>query len=243
MTRSLLVTLALALPAAAAEPKAVIEKAVKAHGGAELLDKFGGLRSTLKGTISAGGMDIPVTGVQLRAYPDKEKVTATLSVAGMELELLQVTNGDKVGLTVGGQARATSDADKTEARFSTYANSLSRLTPLLKAGGPYTLKAGPEAAVNGDPAVGVVVEHAAFKPVTLYFDTASGRLVKVTRTGKAEDGTDAERETVYSDYKAVQGVQMPHRSTSTVGGKKVTDFTAEKVELLEKVEDGEFAVE
>lgn len=242
MTALAALTLALALPAAD-DPKAIVEKAIKAHGGADLLDKFAGHRSSQKGTIVAGGMDVPVTGTFLRAYPDKEKVKATLSIMGMELELLQVANGDKISLTVGGQAPPLDDDRKAEARFGTYANGLARLTPLVKGGGKFTLKAGPEAAVAGNPAVGVVVEHPDFKPVTLFFDKETGRLVKASRVGKTEDGQDAERETLFGDYKAVQGVQMPHKSTTTVGGKKVSDFTAEKIELLETVDASEFVVD
>ena len=244
MIRSLAFVLALALPAAAADPKAVIEKAVAAHGGADKLDKFAGQRMTIKGTITAGGMEIELAGTRVWAFPDKEKMTATLTVGGQELPLVQVANGDKLSLTIGGEARPADDNAKADARLSVYSNALAaRLTPLLKAAGPYTLKPGPDAAVDGSPAVGVVVEHKEFKPVTLYFDKESGRLVKMTRPGRGEGGEEAERETVYGDYKAVDGVQVPHSSSSSVGGKKLTSFKAEKVEMLEKVDDSEFVVE
>ena len=40
---------------AADEPKAIIEKAIKAHGGADKLDKFLGYKATIKGTVDAMG--------------------------------------------------------------------------------------------------------------------------------------------------------------------------------------------
>ena len=243
MTRSLLLALVVALPAVAADPKAVLEKAVAAHGGAAAIDKYAGQKLTVKGTIMAQGMEIGLTGTILRAHPDKEKTTATLNVADMELPLLAVTNGKAASMSVGGQAQPLDDDRKAEALFGAYASNLTRLTPLLKAGGPYTLKAGPEAAVGGNPAVGVIVEHADFKPVTLYFDKETGRLVKSVRAGKDQDGQDAERESLFADYKAVSGVQLPHALTSTVGGKPLSKFTVEKYELLEKVDASEFAVE
>ena len=243
MTRSLILALSLAVPAAAQDaPKAVIEKAVAAHGGAAALDKYPGQKTTLKGTITAQGMEIELAGTILRAYPDKEKTTATLNVAGMELPLVAVTNGKATSLTIGGQAQPLDDDRKAESLFGAYTTNLTRLTPLLN-DKAYTLKAGPGAAVAGRPAVAVVVEHADFKPVTLYFDKETGRLVKATRTGKDQDGQDAERESLFADYKAVNGVQLPHTLTSSVGGKPLSKFTVEKYELLEKVDASEFAVE
>jgi hypothetical protein len=240
MTRSLVLALALALPAAAADdPKAVIEKAVKAHGGAAALDKFPVHKTAIKGTITAQGMEIAVTGTMLKAYPDREKTTATLTVQGQELPLVVVSNGKEVSQTVGGMAVPLDDDRKADARFGTYASNLARLTPLLKGDG-YTLKAGPEAAVDGKPAVGVVVEHKEHKPVTLYFDKASGLLVKLTRMGKNQEGQDAERESFFADYKAVSGVQLPHTLSTTSDGKKVSAFTVERYELLEKADDAEF---
>jgi hypothetical protein len=242
MLRPLILALAVALPAAAADPKEVVEKAIKAHGGADALNKHTAQRATVKGTISAQGMDIDVSGSILRAFPDKDKTTVTLSVMGMELPLVAVTNGKSASLSVAGQAQPLDDDRKADARFGAYAANLNRLTPLVK-DKAFTLKAGPEAAVNGSPAAGVIVEHADFKPVTLFFDKESGRLVKATRVGKDQDGQESERESFFADYKAVDGVQLPHALTSFVGGKKQSAFTVEKYELLEKVDDGEFAVE
>jgi hypothetical protein len=242
--RSLLLALAFALPAAAADdPKAVIEKAVKAHGGAAALDKYAGQKADVKGTIIAGGMEIELAGSFLRVYPDKERLTANLNVGGMELPLVQIANGPAVILTVGGNPQSPEGDRKADALFGTYSVLLAgRLTPLLK-GGPFTLKPGPEAAVGGRPAVGVVVEHTTYKPITLHFDTESGRLVRLTRPGKDMDGQDVERETVFADHKEVGGVLLPHTVTTSAGGKKVSVFTVQKYELLETVDESQFKPE
>ena len=241
-TLGLFITLSLAVPAVAQDtPKATIEKAIKAHGGADLLDKFTGRKTTVKGTLSLMGMDVDLTATTLSVPPTKQKVTGTLSIAGMELKIVQVMNGDTLTATLNGMAIPLTDEQKADERQEVYAESLARLTPLLK-GDAYTLKAGPDAAVDGNPAAAVVVEHAKFKPVTLYFDKKSGLLVKLTHKS-TEEGAEVDREETYSDYKAVQGVQVPHKEVSTKNGKKEAELTVEKVELLEKVDDSEFATD
>ena len=74
--RTFVLTLALglAVPAAAQDsPKAVIEKAIKAHGGADPLTKFTAERVSIKGTLSIMGMDVEATGTAVTQYPDKQK--------------------------------------------------------------------------------------------------------------------------------------------------------------------------
>jgi len=237
-------TLVLGLVGSAAAqdaPKAIIEKAVKAHGGADLLGKFTAERVTAKGTISIMGMDVEMSATSVTQYPDKQKVTGTLSLGGQEIKIVQVNNGDSMSLSVNGQAQALSDEQKADGKQDLYADSLTRLVPLLK-GDAYTLKAGPEAAVGGNPAVSVVVEHAKHKPVTLYFDKESGRLVRAAFKA-TEEGAEVDKETTYSDYKAVQGVQVAHKQSSTKGGKKEAEVTVEKYELLEKADASEFATD
>jgi hypothetical protein len=237
-----LTLLVAAAPQDAAGPKAIIEKAIKAHGGAANLDKYVGARATVKGTITAMGMDIAVSGVSLSKEPDKALLKGTISVAGMDIPLVQLVTPSSVVVSVAGQAQPLDDAAKEAIREGTYVSSLERLTPLVK-GDTYTLKAGPDAAVDGKPAVGVVVESKGHKPVTLYFDKETGVLVKSTRTGTVPGEGEAELESFYKDYKAVQGVQVPHREVQTANGKPSADISIEKVELLEKVDDGEFVAD
>ncbi len=239
---TLSLALGLALPAAADDsPKAVIEKAVKAHGGADLLAKFTAQRTTHKGTITVSGMESEVTVTSLTQYPGKRKLDGTISLGGMELKVKQLLSGDKLTVTLNGMPFPVKDEQVTSEQDELYAESLTRLVPLLK-GDEYTLKAGPEVAVDGDPAVAVVVEHAKHKPVTLAFSKTSGLLVRLGYKG-TDEGMEVQKETTYSNHKAVQGVQVPHTEAGTKDGKKDSALTLEKVELLEKADDGEFVLE
>ena len=239
---TLSLALGLALPAAADDsPKAVVQKAVKAHGGADLLAKFTAQRATHKGTLTLSGMESEVTVASLTQFPGKRKLDGTVSLGGMELKVKQVLSGDKLTVTINGMPFPVKDEQVASEQAELYADSLTRLVPLLK-GDEYTLKAGPEVAVDGDPAVAVVVEHAKHKPVTLAFSKKSGLLVRLSYTG-TDDGTDVQKETTYADHKAVQGVQVPHKETGTKDGKKDSALTLEKIELLEKADDAEFVLD
>lgn len=242
--RPLALTLILGLigPVAAQDaPKAIIEKAIKAHGGADLLGKFTAERTTVKGTIAIMGMEVQMTATSVTQYPDKQKVVGTLTVQGQELKVVQVANGDSLTLSINGQQIPLPDEQKADNRQELYADSLLRLVMLVK-GTDYTLKAGAEVAVEGNPAVSVVVEHAKFKPVTLSFDKESGRLVRMTFK-VTDEGAEVEKVNTYADYKAVQGVQVAHKQVVTKDGKKEAEVTIEKVEMLEKVDASEFAVD
>ncbi len=240
MLSCLTLTLALALPAAD-DPKAVVEKAVKAHGGADLLAKYKGYKAPFRGTVFAMGMEIELKGEILNLYPDKAKVTGTLTVGGMDLPLVQVVNGSKLSMSIGGNALPVPDEQAADAVASMYVQSLTRLTPLVTA--DYTLKPADGLEVDGKKAVGVLVSHKDKPDVTLHFDAESGVLVRSSRKGRGEDGGEAERVTVYADYKAAGGVQMPHRTTVTLGGNKSSESAIEKYEMLETVDAGLFGTD
>lgn len=233
---------ALVAPARAADgPKAIVEKAIKAHGGADKLNKYPAHRATIKGTISAMGMDLELKAESVAMYPDKAKVKGVISIGGQEITLVQIANGGKLSVNINGMAVPLDDDKLAEAKAGVYVTGLTQLTPLLT--DKFTLKAGTEAAVDGKPAVGVVVSKDGQKDVTLYFDKESGKLVKTVRKAKDDEGSEVDRETVYSDYKAVDGIQVPHKEVVTMGGKKSQEFTVEKYEVLEKVDDAEFATD
>lgn len=240
-TLALTFALGLALPAADDSPKAVVEKAVKAHGGADLITKFTAMRVTLKGTVSIADQECELTATGLVQFPGKRKLDGTVNLNGMELKIKQVLDGDKLKVTINGMPFPVRDEQTASERDELYADGLARLLPLVKGDG-FTLKAGPEVQVGDEAAAAVVVEHPKHKPVTLAFSKKSGLLVRVSYTA-TEEGKEVLKETTYGNHKAVQGVQVPHKETSTKDGKKDSDLTVEKVELLEKADDSEFVLD
>ena len=237
MLSCLTLSLALAVPAAD-DPKAVVEKAITAHGGADVLAKYKAHRAKFRGTVHSMGMDVEMTGELWTVDPDKVKLKATVTVAGMELPLVHVLNGSKLSVSIAGNAFPVPDEQVQDGLDNLYVAHLSRLVTLLEPG--FTLKAADPTDVDGKPAVGIAVSHADKPDVTLHFDAASGLLVRSSRKGKAEDGSDAEKVSFYAEYKAIKGLQVPHRARATTAGKQTEDFKLDSYEPLESLPASEF---
>ena len=85
------------------EAKAVIERAITAHGGAEKLDKFVAGRVQSKGSIAAQGGQVPFTSGAVYQLPDKVKNTVEFTVpGGGSRPVTQILNGDKAGVVING---------------------------------------------------------------------------------------------------------------------------------------------
>jgi hypothetical protein len=233
----------LAVPAARAQDdaKAVIEKAVKAHGGAEVLNKFKAGKAKVKGVLLIMGQEIEVGGDTVFLYPDKAKAVLQLSVNGMKIGLTQIINGDKVEVSLGGMKLPLTDEQLSDARMSQYVSALSQLTPLLS-DKAYELKALGESKFEGKALAGVAVKHKKFKEVKLFFDKTSGLLVKIDHM-TSEEGKEMLEEQIFSDFKEFSGLKLATKETVIKDGKKSQEIVTEEFKPLEKVDEKEFKLD
>ena len=99
----------------------------------------------------------------------------------------------------------------------------------------YKLSPLGEVKVNDKPAVGVRVSSEGFQDVNLFFDKASGLLVKTeTRTIDAQSGDEKTEEKLLSDYKETEGVQRPGKVVVLRDGKKLLTLQVEDVKVVDK---------
>lgn len=207
----LTLTLLLLTPAVRAQddPKAILTKAIAAHGGAENLVKQNISRVRSSGTVSVQGMELPFTAETLEQLPDKIKTTLTVTVQGQQLVQVQVLNGDKAWLQVFGQTTEVPGNFLKEMKETVHASQCQTLVPLLREA-DYKLVPLPEMKVKNRAAVGFKVSAAGRRDVSLYFDKETGLLVKVERKAmnpQQAEGKEIFRETFLSDYKDVDGVK------------------------------------
>src|SRR5688572_13987300 len=90
--------LAVAAPARAddeADARKIIEKAVKAHGGQDKLDKLPASTVKFKGTFHGTGEAIAVTGEISTQGNDKQRVEMEIDAGGMKIPIAIVVAGDK----------------------------------------------------------------------------------------------------------------------------------------------------
>src|SRR5947209_2552643 len=97
------------------DAKAIIEKAIKAHGGADVLNKYKAGKGKVKGTITIMGQEIEVGGEIWYQYPAKAKAVLQLTVNGQKLAITQLINGDKVEISVMGMKQPLNDEQAADA--------------------------------------------------------------------------------------------------------------------------------
>src|SRR5205823_2538035 len=91
--------------------RAVIDKAVKAHGGAEKLAKYKGSITKMKGKFHSLGMPIDYTGEFIVQLPDKSKITIEGEFMGQKFSFIQILVGGKAWEWNSNEAK-TQEVDK-----------------------------------------------------------------------------------------------------------------------------------
>jgi outer membrane lipoprotein-sorting protein len=230
------VFLAGAIRADDAEVKAIVEKAIKAHGGTEVLNKFQAMSVKEKGKFYGMGAAVDYTLEMQYQAPDKER----LEIRGENFKFVQVVNGDKGWVGVNEAPKPMDKDQLAEAREELYAANLVRLTPLNGEG--YKLSSLGEVKVGDRPAVGVRVEHKGHRDVNLFFDKENGLLVKVEGRGKdlMAGGKEYTQEVFYSNYKKVEGMQVPFKTLLKRDGERYVESETTEATPAEKLDASMF---
>jgi hypothetical protein len=224
----------------AADAQALVEKAIKAQGGRDKLDKFAGHITKFKGSFHGMGQAIPITGEISTQGKDKFRMDAEVEAGGMKFQFVTVYSGDK-GWTKMGDKTLDMDKDQlASAAEQTYAAWVESLTPLKDK--QFTLSTTGETKVNDKPALGVKVTSKGHHDVDLYFDKETGLLVK-RETQVKNEGADQEvtEETFPSEYKDVQGTKQAMKFTIKRDGKLYVEGEATEMQLVEKLDANLFA--
>ncbi len=208
-----------------ADALAIVDDAIKAHGGADALTKAQSF--TRKGTGHIFPSDKPMTVTEELTVnlPGQMRLAADVQGAG---KILLVLNGDKGWRSQGGAADELGGERLKELADEAYVLWLTTLVPLKKDG--VMLKPLPEIKVGDKPAVGVAINAKDHSTVKLYFDKTSHLLVKVEREAK-QAGSTVNKEYLYEDYKKTDGVQLPGKITELVNGAKFSELTSVSYKL------------
>lgn len=233
-------------PARGADDKdmqVLLDKAIKAHGGAANLNKYLASTMKVKGKLSVRGQALDYTGDFSVQMPDRMREEITVEVMGKKYPVIQVLNKDKGWSNTDGKTTAMNKMMLKEAREEMHSGWVTQqLTPLK--GKDYKLSPLGEIKVGGREAAGMRVSHKGYRDVSLYFDKKNYRLLKVEARAKdLMGGGDKEEkvETFYEDYKPVQGMPVPHRLVMKRDGKDFLTGEVIEVKLLEKLGDEVFA--
>ncbi len=220
-----------------AEAKAIIDKGIKAFGGADVINKFPAATSQAKGKFYGMGEGIDYTSETQVQAPDKYRTEVT---AG-DFKFIQVVKGDKGWISAGGMVKEMDKEELAEAQEGLYAGTVARLVPLTGEG--YKLSTLGAKKVGDREAVGVRVEHKGHRDVNLYFDKENGLLLQVERRAKdvMGGGDEYTSEMTYGDYKKVDGLQVAYKLTLKRDGKRFIEQESTEVKVAAKLDDSVFA--
>ena len=250
MLRAVLVALTFTLATAASvraqdlDAKAIVGKAVEAHGGAALLKKYAAATSKGSGIIKIDGKDIPATFEIAFEQPGKLRMTLGADFDAQKIVVVQIMNGDKFKGTTNGAADKIGDVEKGELKQAVVMQDLSMLYPLL--GEKYTLTKDKDDKADGKDCFVVVATGKDLKPVRAYFDKGTGLLVKHIRKGMARSSkgfVEVNEEATLSDFRKVEGVSVGHKMVVTHDGKPFMTATMSEIKFLDKLDPKLFSVD
>lgn len=227
--------------AAADEPKELVEKGVKALGGADRLAKVKGVRTKGKGAIAIMGMNLEFTNEGVIDSKGRMRSEVSFEIMGQKFSVIQVYDGKKGWMSLMGNVMELEGDQLKELQDEIHNRRVSTLLPLLK-DNTYTLATIGETKVNGKPAQGVKVSAKDRRDIELYFDPTTGLIVKTIRQAYDQQGMkEVSQETMNSEFKEAGGIKYPSKAVIQRDGKKFLDLEITEYKPLQSVDDSEFA--
>jgi hypothetical protein len=224
---------------AADDPKAILDKGIKALGGEENLGKVKAATWKSKGKLFIQGNPNDFTLEATVEGLDHARSKFEGDFGGQKIEGTTVIAGDKGWRTFPEASEMDAPGVANEKR-TLYLQILPMTLVLLK-GNNYKLEAAKEEQVDGKPAVGVKVTGPDKKDFVIYFDKESGLPVKTAAKVLNFMGEEVDQETIYSGYKDFGGIKKATKSETKHNGDKLLESETTEFKVLDKVDPKTFA--
>ncbi|MBM4068334.1 MAG: hypothetical protein FJ271_05245 [Planctomycetes bacterium] len=222
------------------EAQVILDKALKAHFPKGKTDKKHAYIGKNKGTIHAGGLKLDFTQ-QVWVQPSgKFKEVLDMTVMDKAVKVSTVFDGKKGWIKVNDMDITVSDEILDEFKQIGYWMGLAQLTGFKNKGIKLSLLG--EVQVNGRANLGVKVSKEGKKDIDFYFDKKTGLMSKTERrTRDLMTGQEVTEERLITEYQDTNDRKVARRVTVNRDGKKLLDVEVLEVELLDNIDDGEFA--
>jgi hypothetical protein len=186
------------------EPRALIRRAIDARGGEARISRPGASHMTVQGVVHI--LDgASFTGEAWQQDPDRLRVGIEINlpdVNGGKRDVMHVRNGTRVWMRLNGSTQELNEQRLASFKRAEYVDRVTGLVDLLK-DKAFTLAALGESQLDGRAVLGVKVTSKDHPDVSLFFDRATGHLVRM-RYQAADDDADSKavlHETAYDDYR------------------------------------------
>jgi hypothetical protein len=217
--------------ARADDANAIVERAVKAMGGREQLEKVHGVEAKSKGTLSIGGNDSPLTAHAVGQGLDHYRLEFEVELGGNKVKGMTVVNGNKGWRKFGDEMTEFDDRSLRAEKRMIYLQQVAGNPTLLSRQGFKVVKAG-DATITATGPDG--------KEFTIHFDKKTGLPAKLEATVVGFTGDDVKQETTYSDFKDFGGIKKSTKSESKRDGEPYLKQELVEFKLLDKVDPKTF---
>ena len=222
------------------EARAVVERAVKAHGGAEALARVKADRVKFKGTLVLRGHSVPFVADTTMQLPAQYRHFIETNDGVDKHTILHIINGDKVYVALDGQPIKLDAAALNEIRTGLEVQRAQRLLPLLE-DKSYQLAVIDDLKVNDRPAAGVRVTGRGRKELRLYFDKEYHLLVRTEYQLDDGKGKPVRQHFFYGDFKEVGGYRRYTKVRAFRDGKQIMEAELIDAKTFDKIDETEFA--
>jgi hypothetical protein len=212
------------------EPRAILDKAIKAHGGAKKLAAIKAMQIKGKGKIYQP-MEAAFTAEISVQLPDKLKLSVDLEINNMNFAFVQVFDGKKGWQGITGMIKEFDADEVKEAKEQAHVEEVESLIVLKDKS--YKLSALGEAKVGDHDAVGIQVTKKGRRDVNLFFDKKTHLLLKAEYRALDPSKQEVTQEKLFLDYKDVGGLKSPGRMVVNNDGKKFLEIEITETNFME----------
>jgi hypothetical protein len=232
--------LATAGRANAQDAKAILDKAIKALGGADKLGKVDAYILKATGKITFGDNENTFTSVMTVQGLGRYRSEFDGQFNGNAVKGVTVLNGDKGWRKFGDNLREMdTDAVANEKR-AVYLQVIPVTLVPLKGNG-FKFEAAGEEKVGDRPALVLKVTGPEGKDFKLSFDKENGLPIKLVATVMGFQGQEFTQETTFGDYKDFDGIKKATKVESKRDGQKFLEQEITDFKVVDKVDPEAFA--
>lgn len=217
----------------------ILDRAIDAHGGKAKLERYKLGERTVAGKLFLFGKESKFTGSTVWNFPARFRETTALTAEdGGKQEVVVIIRDGAAWRLLAGQTMELDNLALKDILDELHVLYLTTLVP-LKDAEKFTLKALPEAKVEGKLADVIQVSAKGKPDCTLYFDKVSRLLVKIER--KARVGNlEFVKAMHFSDHKPFDGLRLPTKLIETQNGVKFIDVTVSRYRFPRLLEGDPF---
>ncbi len=222
------------------DAQAVIDKAVKAMGGAEKLARAEMVTYKVKLKSEAGGAGSEMTFQILEASAGRERSEMERDAGDGEIiKSLTVMNGEKVWRKQAGKIQELDQdvalhMNRTREMFDAVRR------PLILKDPHYLVKLAGEEKIGEKTAVVLDVMGTFGQDFKLSFDKENGLPIRLEATSTFPGGRESAMTTLFTGYKEFGGIQVATRRLQTSNNVKTSESEISDFQVLEKVAQGTF---